>query len=124
MIWINPSREERAGNWRAPLIERGTVSCSPRSGDMRERTPLAESRAVLNEIAGHVIAGLICFLALTVLWLANDAERFDVFREEPNLAAILWLGVLITFAPMIICVAVGSVRRGEQRSTAPDSEDD
>jgi hypothetical protein len=91
---------------------------------MRARTPLAASGAVLNEIAGHVLAGLICFLTLTVLWLANYAERFDVFREQPNIAVILWLGALITFAPMIICVAVGSVRRGEQRSTAPDFEDD
>jgi hypothetical protein len=91
---------------------------------MRARTPLAASRAVLNEIAGHVFAGLICFLTLTVLWLVNDAERFDVFRQQPNLAAILWLGALVTFAPVIICVAVGSVRRGEQSFRAPDFDDD
>jgi hypothetical protein len=92
---------------------------------MRARTHPTQSAAVLNEIAGHVLAGLICFAALTVLALSvNHAGSLDIVLQRPGLAATLWLGALFAFAPLIICVAVGSVRRGEQSPAWPHLEDD
>ena len=75
---------------------------------------------MLREIAGHVVLGGICFLVLLVLALARHEALRALVWDDPLLAVVLGIAAALTFAPIVICVAVGSVARGEQDMSPGD----
>jgi hypothetical protein len=80
---------------------------------------------VLREIAGHVVAGVFCFVLLWVLAVAADYGGIrGLISGDPSLAFVQSLGAMTTFAPLIICIAIGSLRRGEQRQLSQASDED
>lgn len=93
---------------------------------VRPPSNASESKTVLAEIASHFAAGGLCFAALAVLALVTNygGVRLVFWRTDPLEAFALVLGSLFGFLPLVICLAVGSLRRGEQTSTLHHSDDD
>lgn len=77
-----------------------------------------ESRAVIREIQCHVVCGAVCFLILVGMALGTRGDLRDLIWNDPALGLLLGVGALTSFAPLIICVAIESVRRGVQVTLA------
>lgn len=89
---------------------------APRSSSMLAlRRSSTESRAVLTELRRHAIAGVCCFVALVLFALSAEPELRAFVSHNPTEALKLLLGAFTSFVPIIICVAVGSLERGEQK---------
>jgi hypothetical protein len=89
------------------------------------RTP-SPSRDVLLEIAGQAAVGGLCFITLIVLAVSTDyAGIRELMRGDVSLSIVPAVGALTTFAPLLICIAIGNLRRGDQREAwgAHDSDD-
>lgn len=88
------------------------------------RLPLSQSALVLREIRTHFILGSACFVLLAIVALAtNYVGLRTLVLTTPHQAAIIMLGAATSFAPLIIAIAIGSVRRGEQNMKTPRLDD-
>ena len=71
---------------------------------------------MLHEIVGHLVAGGFCFILLSAWGVSDDYGGVrSLISDDPSLALVGSLGAMTAFAPLTICVAIGSLRRGEQR---------
>jgi hypothetical protein len=61
-----------------------------------------------------VRGGVLCFLVLLVFAAGTSFDIHMLLDGAPWLAVALAGGAMITFAPLVICVAVGSLARGPQ----------
>lgn len=53
--------------------------------------------------------GAVCFAILFLVFDANDLTGGNILA-----IAVTMIGAVFTFAPLVLCVAIGGVRRGEQ----------
>jgi hypothetical protein len=91
---------------------------------MRACAPTA-SEDVIREIAGQAAAGALCFLFLCALALVTDYGGIRALAmRDPVLAAAQGFGAAAAFAPLIVCIAIGCLRRGAQRDVAPPSPEE
>ncbi|MDZ4690277.1 hypothetical protein [Terricaulis sp.] len=68
----------------------------------------------MAEIAEHAVAGLATLMLLIGITLIREPHVRALCFQQPAIAAALGFGALTAFMPIIICVAVGSLKRGAQ----------
>lgn len=91
---------------------------------MRAAAPSA-SRDVLREIAGQAMAGGLCFVFLCALAVAADYGGIrSLIARDPALALAQGFAAFLAFAPLVACVAIGCLRRGDQHDVSPPARDD
>jgi hypothetical protein len=77
-----------------------------------------ESRAVIREIHGSVLCGAACFLLVIGFLFATRGDVRGLVLANPALGLLLGFGALTSFAPLVICIAIESVPRGDQVTPA------
>lgn len=73
------------------------------------------------QLAAGAIGGLVFALLLLA---ANAGDLRALLATSPQFAAVFMFGAWFAFAPLVLCVAVGGVRRGQQYWRLRRSRDD
>lgn len=72
----------------------------------------------------HLVTGAACFALLALIAIVtNYGGVAELLDHRPLDALVVLLGAALAFAPILLCVAIGSVRRGEQCAAWPDLRD-
>lgn len=75
------------------------------------------SRSAASEIRDHLLCGGFGAVFFVVMLLVLDVATLGtLLRAEPQLLPVYFIGGVLAFAPLILCVAIGRLARGEQRS--------
>jgi|GEM_PF-3407749 len=84
---------------------------------MRSMSPPTEvRRECLAGALGAVLFGL-------ALLLGDAAGLGTLLAASPEYSAAFMLGAFVAFAPLVLCVAIGGLRRGEQHSVSSQRDD-
>ncbi|MBN8607158.1 MAG: hypothetical protein J0L81_09590 [Caulobacterales bacterium] len=78
-------------------------------------------REILEQCACGACAGLLFSLTLLVV---DAGDLRSLLNASPQFSAVFLFGAFFSFLPLVLCVAIGLVRRGEQETAVRQSKDD
>lgn len=78
-------------------------------------------REILEQCACGACAALLFSLTLLAI---NAGDVRTLLSASPQFSAAFLFGAFFSFLPLVLCVAIGAVRRGEQKTAVRQSRDD